>query len=321
MEVCPLCGNSKSQNCAVTAEGVNGYRAFHCATYNVDYMLSDEIVNEYFKLEDDIYENGRNVDKVLNLAVEYILHRKNPNEILRFASSENEQPGNNSINLHESLKAYPTGVIEIASRALENLSILYPKYGELLYIPPKFKRAVFENPNDKDIAGTLHLLCDLGYLTKTSDELYEISAAGWIKIDELHRNNSAIKQAFIAMSFGDATKEIREAFRKAIEESGYAVRIIDEKEHNHQILPEILYEIKRSKFVVVDVTYPNNGAYYEAGYAQGLEKEVIICCRKDILDDPENKPHFDIAQKSMVVWETIEDLEERLKRRIEATVH
>lgn len=322
MEVCPMCGNSRSQNCVVTAEGVNGYMSFHCDTYNVDYMLSDDIVNNYFKSEEGIYESNREVNKVLNLAVEYILHRKNPNEMLRFSSTENEQQGNNSINLHERLKAYPTGVIEVASRTLENLSILYPKYGELLYIHPKYKRAIFENPNDKDIAGTLHLLCDLGYLTKTSsDELYEISAAGWIKLDELHRNNSSIKQAFIAMSFSDATKEIREAFRKAIESSGYAVRIIDEKEHNHQILPEILYEIKRSKFVVVDVTYPNYGAYYEAGYAQGLEKEVIICCRKDVLDDPENKPHFDIAQKSMVVWETIEDLEYRLKRRIEATVH
>lgn len=76
-----------------------------------------------------------------------------------------------------------------------------------------------------------------------------------------------------------------------------------------------MFEISRSKFVVVDITYPNYGAYYEAGYAEALGKEVIICCR-----DTDFKPHFDIAQKSAIVWKDENDLEERLYRRIEATV-
>ena len=101
--------------------------------------------------------------------------------------------------------------------------------------------------------------------------------------------------------------------------SGYIPRMIDEKEHNNQIVPEILFEISRSKFVVVDVTYPNYGAYYEAGYAEALGKEVIICCREDVFNSNQ-KPHFDIAQKSSIVWKDEEDLENRLFRRIEATV-
>lgn len=65
----------------------------------------------------------------------------------------------------------------------------------------------------------------------------------------------------------------------------------------------------------MDITYPNYEAYYEAGYAEALGKEVIICCR-----DVNFKPHFDIAQKSAIVWKDEDDLEERLYRRIEATV-
>lgn len=321
LSMCPLCGKIRNEQCYVTNKGNNGYIAFHCETYNADYMLSDELSDKYFRRDDDSCVKGTEVDKLLNLAVEYILRRKNEAELLRFSLSEDHQNKVHTINLGERLKTYPVEVVDVAARALEHLGIQYPKYGESLYISPKLKRLVFENPNDSDIAGTMHLLFDFGYLTRTNIETYEISATGWQKIDELHRTNSAVKQAFIAMSFGSETKEIREAFRKAIEASGYDARIIDEKEHNHQILPEILYEIKRSKFVVVDVTYPNYGAYYEAGYAQGLEKEVIICCRKDVLGDSKNKPHFDIAQKSMVVWESIEDLESHLKRRIEATVH
>ncbi len=61
------------------------------------------------------------------------------------------------------------------------------------------------------------------------------------------------------------------------------------------------------------------GAYYEAGYAEALGKEVIICCREDIFNG-DKKPHFDIAQKSSIVWKDEEDLENRLYKRIEATV-
>ena len=81
-------------------------------------------------------------------------------------------------------------------------------------------------------------------------------------------------------------------------------------------------EHSQNKFAVVDVTCPNFGAYYEAGYAQALEKQVIICCRKAEHESPDKKkrPHFDIAQKPVIVWETEEELVEKLKRRIEATV-
>ena len=70
---------------------------------------------------------------------------------------------------------------------------------------------------------------------------------------------------------------------------------------------------------MVDVTVPNYGAYYEAGYAEALGKEVIICCREDIFKS-DKKPHFDIAQKSLIIWEDEKDLENRLYKRIEATV-
>ena len=111
---------------------------------------------------------------------------------------------------------------------------------------------------------------------------------------------------------------IAESFKKAINACGYAPRIMSEIEHNNQIVPEIFFEIEQSKFTVVDVTYPNNGAYYEAGYAQALGKQVIVCCRKKEFDD--KVVHFDISQKSMIVWKDEAELVERLKKRIEATV-
>ena len=102
--------------------------------------------------------------------------------------------------------------------------------------------------------------------------------------------------------------------------AGYSALAIDEKEHNNQIVPEIFDEIDKSKFLVMDVTIPNFGAYYEAGYALGKGKQVIICCKEDAFESSDSRPHFDIAQKSMIVWKTEEELVERLKKRIQATV-
>ena len=123
------------------------------------------------------------------------------------------------------------------------------------------------------------------------------------------------------MSFKPEAESIRSCFKTAITAAGYVPMVIDEKEHNHQIVPELLKEIEKSKFLVLDVTYPNYGAYYEAGYALALGKEVIICCDKKVFsDDKYERPHFDIAQASQIRWSSEEELIERLTKRINATV-
>lgn len=115
------------------------------------------------------------------------------------------------------------------------------------------------------------------------------------------------------MSFND-TQKLREAIRKGIADAGYNAIFIDEVQHNDFITPELLKYIKDSKFVVADLTHQNNGAYFEEGYAMGLGKPVIQLCKKDV------KLHFDIAQKNTIMWETEEDIPQKLCNRIKATI-
>ena len=182
-------------------------------------------------------------------------------------------------------------------------------------------RLLFLGEQGERAISFLNILKDFNYLEMENGKC-RITAEGWKQIEKINRDSENSTDVFIAMSFGEETKGIRESFKSAIKECGYIPVIIDEVHHNNQIVPEILYHIKKSKFVVVDVTEPNYGAYYEAGYAQALNKEVIICCQQEPFDSPDRKkrPHFDIAQKSMVVWDTHEKLVERLIKRIEATV-
>ena len=182
---------------------------------------------------------------------------------------------------------------------------------------------------EAEINSLISMLEELNYIKWRSDiknydnegRKYSITVKGWEKISQLRQLNEVTKQGFIAMSFDPQVKYIEDCFKKAISEAGYKPQIIKDKEHNNYIMPEIFYEIKQSRFVVVDITKPNYGAYYEAGYAQALGKEVIVCCKQEVFDNSDTRPHFDIAQKSMIIWKDEEDLVVRLKNRIIATVN
>ena len=150
----------------------------------------------------------------------------------------------------------------------------------------------------------------------SQEEAYDVVLLpkGYSRIDELLKNTSNGRNAFVAMQFGEDTKSLREAIRKGITDAGYIAILIDEVQHNDFITPELLKHIRDSKFVVVDLSHQNNGAYLEEGYAMGLGKPVIQLCRKN------TKLHFDIAQKNTIKWETEDDIPKRLENRILATI-
>ena len=166
----------------------------------------------------------------------------------------------------------------------------------------------------------------LDYLQSTSlvkynhgpseEEWLELSLTpkGYARIDELQKNTSYGRKVLVAMKFGDETTNLREAIRAGIKDAKYDPEFIDEVQHNDFITPELLKHIRDSKFVVVDLTHQNNGAYFEEGYAMGLGKPVIQLCKKGV------DLHFDIAQKNTIMWESEDDIPKKLTNRIKATI-
>jgi len=78
-----------------------------------------------------------------------------------------------------------------------------------------------------------------------------------------------------------------------------------------------MVEIRRARFLIADLTGGNNGAYWEAGFAEGLGKKVIYTCRRDWAD----KIHFDKDQFVRVPWDedSLDDACEDLKGIIRNT--
>ena len=121
------------------------------------------------------------------------------------------------------------------------------------------------------------------------------------------------------MKFGEETLDLRDALKQAISKAGYLPVLIDEVQYNGQIVPEMLYQIRESRFVIAELSHHNNGAYYEAGYALGLGKEVIHICEEEAMG---SKLHFDVKQVNTITYKAddLDGLKERLTKRIQATI-
>ena len=123
------------------------------------------------------------------------------------------------------------------------------------------------------------------------------------------------KKVFVAMCFAEELGKARRGIERAVTDCGYEPVLIDVKEHNNQIVPEIYKEIEESAFVIADLSKQRGGVYYEAGYATAKGKTVILSCRKQ----EQKEVHFDVAQINMIFWENEKDLRERLVKRRCAT--
>lgn len=155
----------------------------------------------------------------------------------------------------------------------------------------------------------------IDYGSANSDKIgIQLLPEGYSRVDVIQKFTASGRNVVVAMKFGDDTKKLREAIRQGAAKAGYNAIFIDEVQHNDFITPELLKFIKESKFLIADLTHKNNGAYFEEGYAMGLGKEVIQLCKNGV------NLHFDIAQKNTIMWETEEDIPERLANRIKATI-
>ena len=130
-------------------------------------------------------------------------------------------------------------------------------------------------------------------------------------------------QVFVAMWFDPEVKQIYDqGIAPAVEAAGYTPFRIDQGNFLGKIDDQILAEIRRSRFLIADMTHGDKGArggvYFEAGFALGLGLPVIYTCRSDMYDEL----HFDTRQYPHIEWtnDTIESFRQNLENRIRASI-
>ena len=160
-----------------------------------------------------------------------------------------------------------------------------------------------------------NLLID-GAFTKDVMDV-ELTLRGWNELDRIRRQKRDSKQVFVAMWFNEDLKNAYDkGIYKAIIECGYNPVRVDLIQHNQKIDDRIIAEINKSALLVADFSGHRGGVYFEAGYAMGFGLPVIWLCKKDDIE----AAHFDTRQYNHIVWEDENDLYEKLKARIEATI-
>jgi len=150
----------------------------------------------------------------------------------------------------------------------------------------------------------------------------DLTFDGWKRFDELIRGTHAGQTAFMAMQYRDAQELdniLNECFRPAVEETGFRLMRLDDDPRTGIIDDRIRVDIQSSRFVIVDLTHDNSGAYWEAGYAEGLGKPVIYTCEQEKF--VEKRTHFDTNHLTTVLWSSdYPDTAKRLKATIRATI-
>ena len=181
-----------------------------------------------------------------------------------------------------------------------------------------------------------------------------ITAKGYQRLREIKKPGGDSRQCFVAMWFKPELNSVyEEAIKPAIEftEDGedsprFEAVKIDNVEHVNDINDEIIAQIRRSRFMVCDLTGYRGGVYFEAGFAYGLGLDVIYTCREDwtkeeILKDKTGNDvttlydnsgneiqikkegvHFDLAHRNRIIWspDDLEDFRIKLENRIKAVI-
>lgn len=234
-----------------------------------------------------LWQAVRNEDNIpivtsdlVEAAISGTLPRPNPAEqatnIIRFVGDETKNSG-------ESLKRLPPKFHVIAGSISREFAILIV----LELVEQRLLTAVNSSTlGAKDVMEVR--------LTLNGWKQYEFEIKG--KISGSH--------GFIALKFGDEVLDpfLKDHIKPAIQSIGMELRDMRDTSQAGIIDNLMRMAIRDSAFVLVDLTHDNSGAYWEAGFAEGLGKPVLYICEKSKFDCA--KTHFDTNHCTTVLWDT-----------------
>ena len=146
---------------------------------------------------------------------------------------------------------------------------------------------------------------------------FRITPDGWKRLRELLKISRDPNRAFVAMSFAPELLPVWEnGMKPALINLGFNPIRIDQTHGEDKIDDRIIAEIRKSGLLVADFTGHRSGVYFEAGFAMGLGIPVIWTCKKDDVDNA----HFDTRQQQHLLWETPDELREKLTNHIAARI-
>lgn len=226
------------------------------------------------------------------------------------------------------IKRTPPSPAEQANNFVRWLGENIDAPGEEVLVAPSTHQAIMGAQTQNGFALVIGYLFNAGivigqrYLEEPGKAHVTLSFEGWKHFEELKSGVVDSQKAFMAMKYGDAQLEkiVEEVFKPAVKQTGFDLFKLVDRPKAGLIDDRLRVEIQTSSFLIADLTHENAGAYWEAGYAEGLGKPVIYTCEKEKFE--EQKPHFDTNHHLTIIWdeENPEEAPEELKATIRATL-
>jgi hypothetical protein len=152
--------------------------------------------------------------------------------------------------------------------------------------------------------------------------LLRLTISGWDRFEEMRRGRVASRTVLMAMKFGDdeLTRVVDQCFRPAVKRTGFELRTLADNQPTGLIDDQLRVALRTSRFIISDLTHGNNGAYWEAGFAEGLGHPVLYTCRE--AEWNAQKSHFDTNHMNTIIWNVskLDVAAERIAATIRATL-
>ena len=135
-----------------------------------------------------------------------------------------------------------------------------------------------------------------------------LTLAGWEQYEAEKRGGLDGNYGFIAMQFDDDDLDdfVQDVVKPEVKKATGCDLVTLHDVAKAGVIDNIMrIKIRDAKFVIADLTHDNRGAYWEAGYAEGLGKPVIYICEKTKFD--EKKTHFDTNHCTTIPWSRDDD--------------
>jgi hypothetical protein len=147
----------------------------------------------------------------------------------------------------------------------------------------------------------------------------KLTANGWKRFQDLRSSKVESRIGFMALPFGDANavQMLTEVYRPAVIETGFVLHSLLDDAKAGLIDEKLKVALRRSAFVIAEITTQNSNVLWEAGFAEGLSKPVIYSCKKDKW--AEVKEHtFDTNHMHTIIWNP--DDRQAAAERLKATL-
>jgi hypothetical protein len=208
-----------------------------------------------------------------------------------------------------------------ARKLLQRLRKKSDHYGERIELFYNRDYPIAYAKNDDEFTALVEFLLDSDLLKEwsvtTAGYILSLTARAWDIMNSINPSGEDSKQGFIAIWFakdGSMDSSIA-ALENAIKKSDYEPMCIRDVYFSDTIMDKALSEIRKSRFVVADLTGQRESVFVEIGFALGLNKDIIFVYKQGATLSEFYSKHYQCYE-----YKSPEELEEIVKNAIGARI-